>query len=552
MKIKEKNLCLKKSKIYNLLFCIIVFLLCCIMIYFVNKKNGFHADEMFSYGSSNYKYDNVFQPYGDRDYINKFINENIKSINDIIFYIANPQKFTEKLNEIEAQEEPVWKTNEDAIEYMTVQSDEIFDFFSIFYNQSRDAHPPLFYYFVHIISCFYLNRFSKYILFIINISSFIGLNILIKKIFELLDKKYLVLPTVITYGLSIGCVSTIMFQRMYMLLTFFIVYYTYICIKILKNNCIIDRKIKHQLSIITILGFLTHYYFCLYAFVIMIGVGIQLYKTRGRNELIKLYLYNIKLAFIGILIFPACIYHIFFSYRGVTSISNEYSVIDYFRLLANAFSLNFAILCIILIIFFIISIIKVKKKHDTIELTLLISFLVFIIISSKISPYLEMRYIMGILPIFAILLWESWDYLIKNSSKYIFVFISVLIISFLGISLKENGPLYLYSDYMQNIKIANENYNIKFIYIEDNSYNHIQSMPEFMIYENSLIINTSRDELKYLENNKGLVNESSFIVSIKKYMNVNEIIEKIINLTKFENYNILLDGDENILYKFYL
>ena len=105
---------------------------------------------------------------------------------------------------------------------------------------------------------------------------------------------------------------------------------------------------------------------------------------------------------------------------------------------------------------------------------------------------------------------------------------------------------------MQNIKIANENYNIKFIYIEDNSYNHIQSMPEFMIYENSLIINTARDELKYLENNKGLVNENSFIVSIKKYMDVNEIIEKIINLTNFENYNILLDGDENILYKFYL
>ena len=159
---------------------------------------------------------------------------------------------------------------------------------------------------------------------------------------------------------------------------------------------------------------------------------------------------------------------------------------------------------------------------------------------------------MGILPIFAILLWESFDCLIKNSSKYIFVFISVLIISFLGISLKENGPLYLYSDYVQNIKIANENYNIKFIYIEDNSYNHIQSMPEFMIYENSLIINTARDELKYLENNKGLVNENSFIVSIKKYMDVNEIIEKIINLTNFENYNILLDGDENILYKFYL
>ena len=94
MKIKEKNLCLKKSKIYNLLFCIIVFLLCCIMIYFVNKKNGFHADEMFSYGSSNYKYDNVFQPYGDRDYINKFIIG--ADLNEVVFSATPAQSKNEK------------------------------------------------------------------------------------------------------------------------------------------------------------------------------------------------------------------------------------------------------------------------------------------------------------------------------------------------------------------------------------------------------------------------------------------------------------------------
>ena len=50
---------------------------------FHKSKRGFHADEMFSYGSANYKYDNVFCPYGDRDYINRFMNDNIKNIGEI-------------------------------------------------------------------------------------------------------------------------------------------------------------------------------------------------------------------------------------------------------------------------------------------------------------------------------------------------------------------------------------------------------------------------------------------------------------------------------------
>ena len=38
--------------------------LCGIMFYFIGLKSGFHEDEIFSYGSSNYKYDNVYRWYG--------------------------------------------------------------------------------------------------------------------------------------------------------------------------------------------------------------------------------------------------------------------------------------------------------------------------------------------------------------------------------------------------------------------------------------------------------------------------------------------------------
>ena len=76
-------------------------------------------------------------------------------------------------------------------------------------------------------------------------------------------------------------------------------------------------------------------------------------------------------------------------------------------------------------------------------------------------------------------------------------------------------------------------------------------MPEFMIYEKSLILNVNNNELKYLENNNELIGEDSFIVSMKQYMNVQEIVEEVKSLTGYDNYNTLLNGEENIIFEFY-
>ena len=48
----------------NKIFIILVLILSSICFFYINQKQGFHEDEIFSYGSSNYKYDNVFRSYG--------------------------------------------------------------------------------------------------------------------------------------------------------------------------------------------------------------------------------------------------------------------------------------------------------------------------------------------------------------------------------------------------------------------------------------------------------------------------------------------------------
>ena len=256
---------MKKYLKENKFIILTIIILCGLMFFFINQKQGFHEDEIFSYGSSNYKYDNVFRWFGyaeaNQDVLyNQVLKGNfIDRINNIIKYIKDPNQFPK--DEVLAQEIPTFRTKEDALEYLAIQKEDIFNYFSVYYNQSRDVHPPLFYFLVHFTSTFFYNQFSKYIIFIINLIFFIGTLFTIKKIMDQLNHKELTIPTMILYGASMGAISTVMFQRMYMMLTFFSILYLYYIIKFIKD----DFKIKDNFFfILTIIcGFLTQYYFFL-------------------------------------------------------------------------------------------------------------------------------------------------------------------------------------------------------------------------------------------------------------------------------------------------
>ena len=62
----------KKDKIK---LAIAIIAMCFVMLFFVNQKQGFHCDEIFSYGSSNSAYENVFWSYRDKTPMHKFLEE---------------------------------------------------------------------------------------------------------------------------------------------------------------------------------------------------------------------------------------------------------------------------------------------------------------------------------------------------------------------------------------------------------------------------------------------------------------------------------------------
>ena len=104
--------------------------------------------------------------------------------------------------------------------------------------------------------------------------------------------------------------------------------------------------------------------------------------------------------------------------------------------------------------------------------------------------------------------------------------------------------MFLYKEYKQYLQIAEENKENYFVYIGSAVFNQIQSMPEFSIYKASMILDET--QIQTLENDEKITNSEEFVLSIKKYLGNEKILEEVLEKTGFTHYEILLDDNENI------
>ena len=549
----------------NYKYIIVIFVISVVMTFFMTKKEGFHEDEMFSYGSSNYAYDNVYRPYGKEDETNIFVKEKIMNGNifqNLKYYLIDHRDIKdETLDDIKSEFVPTWRSSNEANDYLTIQSKDALNYGMVYYNQSRDIHPPLFYFLVHTVSIFFMGHFSKYIIFGINLVFMVLSLWTIKNIFEKLDKKYLIIPTLILYGFSMGAISTAIFQRMYSMLNFFVLMFISANIDIIKKDFDIDKKLWNKLTWIVLLGFWTQYYFCIVAGVVAVLVLIGVIRKQGKQGAITYILKYLKMAVIGVLLYPLSINHIFFSYRGVgkAEMARGFGekLVEYLNMIGYSFSVPVLAIAICLILLVMAVAVKsvIDKKVDKNALgagAIIFSVICYVCVIVKVSPELQdaniIRYIMCVLPLIIISILLLIDTVIKNKNvlKYSLVGIS-LVISVYGLMFSE--PAFLYKGYAKYLEIAEENKEDKFVYVGDTVFNHIQSMPEFATYSESLILN--ENQLDVLENDSKLSEENEFILSIKKYKGADEILAKVIEKTGFSNYEVLLDDDGDVGCKIY-
>ena len=269
-------------------FILFIIVQICFCIFLANKKNLVFGDEVYSYGLAN------SENYSFLDY----------------------KPFHEYAGD-------TWVNKDYYYNYVSVDKGADLSFKAPYINQENDNHPPLYYCLLHLVCYLFAGSFTKW--------TGIGLNLFILVFLDLVFfyiAMYLYrgdyIKSIFTIGMwsfSAAGISNILYIRMYLLLTFFILVYVAIHVGIAK-----DKKLSLvsylELFLCVVFGGLTHYYFYPYVFFFSLFICIYLLCSKKFKQL---FLYSLDLcsAFIlNLVIFPATITHIFSGYRGTEVRSN--------------------------------------------------------------------------------------------------------------------------------------------------------------------------------------------------------------------------------------
>lgn len=151
MKLKDRT-----SK-QNIIIILIILLICGVMIFYQTKKEGIHEDEGFTLSSA------------------------VNPVNGLMYAYEGTDEKT--------MDPPIWKSREYVTDYFTLSKDNYLNLTSVYLNQAKDNHPPIFYMLVHFSTMLFGGRFSIYSVFVVNISAFILSCFVIKKILKAIDKE---------------------------------------------------------------------------------------------------------------------------------------------------------------------------------------------------------------------------------------------------------------------------------------------------------------------------------------------------------------------------
>ena len=225
-----------------------------------------------------------------------------------------------------------WLPGELWQQLLVVAQEHRFAFGSVWYNQSMDVHPPLFYSVVHTFCSFFPNEFNKWFVIVPNLVFFAATQIiLLASSIKLFGKSYMALMPCLFYGFTLGAVNSVLYLRMYMLLTLWCMtaLYLHFCLlESMQKKKSIGRKYFVYLFLTYWLCFLTHYYFLVYAFFLSAVFGLYVLQKKA-YAVIKPYLLATVGAFaLSVACFPGMLKPIFgkgdSGYRGAEALENLY------------------------------------------------------------------------------------------------------------------------------------------------------------------------------------------------------------------------------------
>lgn len=487
----------------------------------ISRKEGYHMDELLSFELADARYNPWIVPTQPVGRLAKYVNEEIQgdslgetvaNLKDTVMDVLRNRGNSKLLSyKADVYEEPVWITDRQFQDYVTVDGSDAFDYLSVYFNVKDDNHPPVHFMLLHTMSSVFQRTLSPWLGCTINLVCLgITLWLLLRlgrqlaDIFDLEGKgRQLGILAVLLYGMSTGALVSVLLIRMYCLLSCLCVALFSVHVEKWKNREF-DKKNKGLIAL-TVLGFLTQYFFLFYCILLAAVTAVILLYHRRKKEFLCYVRSMVIAAVIGLGLFPFAISDVFSSGRGIEALENLASglsgygqrLLSFGQILADRtvggpLFLGGCAVGVILLLGQLIRTIRAGK----LELTAMsvIPVVGYFLLASRMSPYLVDRYIMPLFPFAALLLalllcivgkklaeTAGWRETIVGNC----LLLLVLVIQMFRLAAYDGE--YLYAGYGEQEALAEEYAYLPCICVYT-GVGYYENLPEFMHYTQTLLV----------------------------------------------------------------
>lgn len=537
----------------------------------ISRKEGYHMDELLSFELADARYNPWIVPTQPVGRLAKYVNEEIQgdslgetvanlkdTVTDVLRNRGNSKLLSYKAD---VYEEPVWITDRQFQDYVTVDGSDAFDYLSVYFNVKDDNHPPVHFMLLHTMSSVFQRTLSPWLGCTINLVCLgITLWLLLRlgkqlaDIFDLEGKgRQLGILAVLLYGMSTGALASVLLIRMYCLLSCLCVALFSVHVKKWKNREF-DKKNKGLIAL-TILGFLTQYFFLFYCILLAAVTAVILLYHRRKKEFLCYVRSMVIAAVIGLGLFPFAISDVFSSGRGTEALENLASglsgygqrLLSFGQILADRtvggpLFLGGCAVGVILLLGQLIRTVRAGK----LELTAMsvIPVMGYFLLASRMSPYLVDRYIMPLFPFAALLLalllcivgkklaeTAGWRETIVGNC----LLLLVLVIQMFRLAAYDGE--YLYAGYGEQEALAEEYAYLPCICVYT-GVGYYENLPEFMHYTQTLLV--KEEELENRTDTESVKALEQVIVLVKPGVEKEETMAVLRNEYGYTTEEILL------------
>lgn len=477
----------KADTAFRIMLIITIVLQLAVALCFCVQKQGFHYDENYSYYSSNVTY-GLNPPDGD------------------------------------------WLSGSSISEEFHITPGRGFNFPLVAQMQSFDVHPPVYYFLLNIICSLSSGIFSKWQGLILNLIFFVICELLIIALANKVGNKNRAVTwfSLALFGFSPAIISGITFIRMYMLLTLECMTLILLHMNMLsyvkdtgdtysgtnsadesnvgcdkginlskKNSLRLHGYIKYLIPIAATvyIGFLTHYYFAVFAFFVAAFTSLFLFFRKSTRKTSYIYALSVIGSLVlAVLSYPSCLRHIFRGYRGTEAMGAFFDMnnlsdrMGLFVGLLDDYVLNRTFYILLLIILLAYVQVRFMNKRVSPNLCFGLSLITVvgyfaIVMKTALMNYEEaVRYEMPIYGLLIILIVVSLYGLLTDTS-YVAegdsrnraipkVICGIILAITLVMQLKglyDGKVLFLYPEEKKEIEFATEHKDDDIIYVYDNN-----------------------------------------------------------------------------------